>query len=230
MIVVLNITKYKGIALPMGFSSMMFFYIYLFFFKPKNSFCKLMGTGKNGTFDIVPDLGQWSFLSTWASEKDYYEFYNKSFIKKYTSLFGYQNFAFFLSPVKVHGLWDGIQPFEESNEKFKENENIAVLTRATIRLSKLIAFWSNVPKSSESLDQSPGFKYSLGVGEVPFIKQSTFSIWESEAEMINFAYKSHQHKKVILKTKKDNWYSEELFARFKLIKVEGIVLNHLEIK
>ena len=32
--------------------------------------------------------------------------------------------------------------------------------------------------------------------------------------MKNFAYNLHQHKDVIRKTHKENWYSEDMFTRF----------------
>jgi hypothetical protein len=62
---------------------------------------------------------------------------------------------------------------------------------------------------------SKGFIGSVGIGEIPFIKQATFSVWESKVDMKNFAYKLHEHTNVIAKTRKEKWYSEDLFVRFK---------------
>jgi hypothetical protein len=95
------------------------------------------------------------------------------------------------------------------------------LTRASIRLSKASQFWQNVPEVSKKMLEAKGYLYSIGIGEVPFLKQSTFSIWETEADMVNFAYKQREHAEVIKKTKKLDWYSEELFARFEIVKLNG---------
>lgn len=79
---------------------------------------------------------------------------------------------------------------------------IAVLTRATIRLSKLNSFWKNVDGVAQQMAGAHGLITSIGIGEVPFIKQATFSIWENKELMKAFAYQMHQHQDVIKKTKK----------------------------
>jgi heme-degrading monooxygenase HmoA len=52
---------------------------------------------------------------------------------------------------------------------------------------------------------------------MPWIKQATFSIWQSKAAMKQFAYQMKEHAEVIRKTRQDNWYSEEMFIRFKIL-------------
>ena len=64
---------------------------------------------------------------------------------------------------------------------------------------------------------SKGYVTSFGIGEAPLYRQATFSVWESVEDMKAFAYQSAEHREVIQKTRDENWYSEELFARFKLI-------------
>jgi ElaB/YqjD/DUF883 family membrane-anchored ribosome-binding protein len=38
-----------------------------------------------------------------------------------------------------------------------------------------------------------------------------------------FAYQMHQHQDVIKKTKKENWYSEDMFVRFIPIQTIGTI-------
>ena len=68
-----------------------------------------------------------------------------------------------------------------------------------------------------------GLITSIRIGEVPFIKQATFSIWESKESMKKFAYQMHQHQEVIKKTKKENWYSEDMFVRFIPLHTSGTI-------
>jgi hypothetical protein len=220
MIVVLHVAKYKGFKWIFGLLSMPVFHIYYFFHSKATPFFKLMGTGRNGTFDIIPDIYKWAIMTTWESEMSYFKFKNASFVHRYLDFFSEKQSSILLKPIKVHGLWDRQQPFEVTTEK-QESHEIAVLTRATIRVSKAIAFWKNVPAVSDTLNQTKGLKFSLGIGEVPFLKQATISFWESEIDMKAFAYQKNPHKNVISKTRTENWYSEELFARFSILKIEG---------
>jgi heme-degrading monooxygenase HmoA len=68
-----------------------------------------------------------------------------------------------------------------------------------------------------------GFITSIGIGEMPYIKQATFSVWESKEAMKQFAYQMAQHTAVIKKTKKENWYSEDMFVRFRPVKTFGSI-------
>ena len=220
MIVVLHVSKYKGIKFIFGFFSMALFHIFYFFNKKTTPFFKLMGTGRNGTFDLVPDIYKWAIMSTWVDLETFEAFRQSSFVHRYLDSFCEKQSFIYLKPLKVHGLWDNIQPFEV-NELAPSSPEIAVLTRATIRPSKAVSFWKNVPAVSDTLSTTPGLKFSLGIGEVPILKQATISFWASESEMKAFAYQKNPHKNVVSKTRTEHWYSEELFARFEILKIEG---------
>jgi heme-degrading monooxygenase HmoA len=98
---------------------------------------------------------------------------------------------------------------------------IVILTRATIRLSKLKSFWKNVDSIASQMANAKGFITSYGIGEIPWVKQATVSIWESKEDMKNFAYKMHNHAEVIKKTRQEKWYSEDMFVRFKIKEIAG---------
>jgi hypothetical protein len=50
---------------------------------------------------------------------------------------------------------------------------------------------------SKSLEGYDGLALSIGVGEWPLIQQATLSIWKTQAEMIDYAYKIEKHKEVV---------------------------------
>lgn len=203
-----------------GFLSMALFHIPLTFNR-KVLFYKLMGTGKNGSFDIEPDLSKWTILLFFRKEKpieeiDFHSITGR-FLIQWWKLFHVALRGYLLEPYNGHGTWDGRSfPGASPKEAIPEGK-IAVLTRATIRFSRLIAFWKAVPGASIQLNQQPGLLFSIGIGEIPFIKQATFSFWESEGHMKAYAYGQNNHKEVIRRTRKEAWYSEEMFLRFKVL-------------
>jgi heme-degrading monooxygenase HmoA len=202
----------------------------------KISFYKLLGTGKNGTFDKVPDLQQWAVLTVrsrepgdrrWEVSQDDGKLIAReflgNFISKWLSFFNCETYTLLLEPLESHGSWDGKKVFGELQVKNNYDEVIAVLTRATIRLNKLKYFWQNVAPVAEKMSTAKGFLFSAGIGEIPWKKQATFSIWQSKEDMKNFAYGMKEHSDVIKKTRKQDWYSEEMFTRFRIVHTSGIL-------
>ena len=97
------------------------------------------------------------------------------------------------------------------------SKKVVVLTRATLKISKLLRFWSFVNMASDAIKKAKGVEYFKGVGELPFIQQATVSIWKDEASINIFAYKNKNHSEIIRKTKRESWYREDMFTRFELI-------------
>lgn len=176
-----------------------------------------MGSGKNGTFDIYPDLNQWALLFTAESKT----ITVPVFFYRYWNFFKCDIKEFLLQPIEGHGLWDKKKVFGELPKQTGYSGSIAVLTRATIRLNRLKNFWGNVNRVASKMSAAKGLIISYGIGEVSWIKQATFSVWENEEAMKNFAYKMKEHADVIRKTRNENWYKEEMFVRFEIILVRG---------
>jgi hypothetical protein len=227
MITTLTIVRYPKWLAWAGFLSMAILRLPLWF-NNNISFWKLMGTGKNGSFDKTPDLSQWALICAFKTgnpslisaqlEENYHQkilthLYG-SFVFNWWKFWGCEIWTILLNPIEGHGLWDGKEVFGRLAKNTDYEGTLAVLTRATIRFNKMKSFWSNVAPVAQKMDHLEGFKGSFGIGEIPWMKQATFSIWESKLAMRNFAYKMKEHANVIQKTKKEDWYSEEMFVRF----------------
>jgi hypothetical protein len=128
---------------------------------------------------------------------------------------------FLLEPIEGFGLWNRKKVFGNLSKQTNFDGSIAVLTRATIKLNRLKNFWSNVESVSQKIPSAQGLIISYGIGELPWIKQATFSVWKDKDAMKNFAYAMSEHTDVIRKTRNENWYKEELFVRFRILSVKG---------
>ncbi len=199
------------------------------FFNRKISFYKLMGTGKNGTFDKVPDFNQWAILCVYKENQNHStSAFNPidllgRFIKNWFRLFSMETFTLQLEPIAGHGLWDGKNVFGSLDSNTNYNGPMATLTRATIRLTKMKHFWKHVAPIANKMTSAKGYVFSVGIGEVPWIKQATFSVWESVEDMKSFAYSMKEHREVVKKTRQEKWYSEDMFVRFKIISTQGLL-------
>lgn len=207
MICTLTIVRYPRWLGWAGLLSMALFRLPLLSGKDKGFF-KLMGCGKNGTFSKMPDWRQWAVLHTRTS--------TPSFITAWWRFFRCKVWQLELEPIEGHGSWNGKTVFGALQRETGYEGPVAVLTRATIRLSALKRFWQHVQGVSDVMQQAEGFVTSVGIGEVPWIRQATFSIWESKAAMKAFAYRMREHAAVVTATRKEKWYSEDLFVRFRI--------------
>lgn len=177
------------------------------------TFSKMLGSGRKG-FDIIPDFCQYTFLAHWENNKVAHDFFASSAFQNYaTQASGHYTIK--MQATQTHGKWDGIEPFRVSENIETEYAGpVVVLTRAKINIAKLFDFWRHVPKAHASLSQSKGVLLALGIGEKPLVEQATVSVWDSVESMKKFAYQQPGHREIVKRTRQQNWYSEELFARF----------------
>ena len=177
------------------------------------SFYRLMGSGKGMGFNPFPDWSVYSLLQVWESEEDANEFFRSSnLIDKYKS-HTLESYTLYMKNISSVGTWISKAPFEKGTN-LDSNLPIAIITRATIKWHWLFRFWKYVPTSQEPLDCNKGLIYTKGIGEVPIVQMATFSLWKNFDAVKEFAYNSKQHKEAIRKTRKNEWYKEELFSRF----------------
>jgi hypothetical protein len=195
-------------------------------FRRNIQFFKLMGCGKGEAFDFHPDWKRWAILAVHSdllmtgkgmTNLETFQILYGKLASAWIRIFRCRVRTVILEALDGHGRWDGKTPFLFSKEALTPGEKIAILTRATIRIKKLRTFWKNAKQFNHKLSNWEGLQFSLGIGEMPFLKQATFSIWENVESMKSFAYQSADHVATIQKTRSENWYREEMFIRFRVI-------------
>jgi heme-degrading monooxygenase HmoA len=129
-----------------------------------------------------------------------------------------------LKPISWQGAWGGRKPFAgaaASAPLGPDDGPLAILTRATIRPRRVRAFRAAARRVNAELARRPGLLAAIGLGEAPLFIQATFSLWASPRAVRGFAYQAPEHIEAMRRKTTEEWYSEELFARFRPIASYG---------
>ena len=198
----------------MGFS-------HLYFWKMKGLlFYKLFGSGTGEGFTPVLNPNVYAIMNVWENEEIAENSLASSIIFRKYKQRSKENWTLYLRPTKCWGSWDKNNPFQ-INKNQKQTYPVAALTRATIKTRILFKFWKHVPDISDRIGSNNNVLFKIGLGEIPWFHQVTFSIWPDQESMDQFARKDGPHSKAIEAVRKNKWFKEELYARFTIEKEVG---------
>ncbi len=191
---------------------------------PGLTFAKLLGTGNGHTFAPQDaDPHHWALLTCWDAPHAAKTLEYSRVIRRWDAAAA-ERVRISMTPQQSKGQWSGRQPFG-SKQRAVQNpdpgELVAGITRARIRWRQLPAFWKTLPSVVSPLPTQPGLIWSLGIGEAPIGLQGTFSLWRDVEAMHQFAHDTPGHREAIQQTRRTGWYSEELFARLRVVDVNG---------
>ena len=186
------------------------------------TFSKLLGTGDGRTFTLRDaDPHHWGLLATWRDAADAAAFEQGPVARSWGRIAS-ERLRVDLRPLSSRGEWAGRRPFGGPDPDTPAYDGpVAAVTRARIAPRQMLRFWRSVPPVSADLHRSPGLRLALGVGEAPVGLQGTFSLWESGSALTEFAHRRPAHVHAVRRTAELGWYTEELFARFAVLDVDG---------
>lgn len=179
---------------------------------PGLKFHKVLGSGYDGGFGLKPSTTRQGLLCAFANENDADNFLYKSPVAIAYQAHSREYLSVKLHPFSVKGTWAG-NKLVATRDGPLLGHPIAALTRASIRPSKASTFWSKAPPSEVSLANTHGCLLASGVGEAPYLRQATFSVWESVAHMDAYA-RTGAHLEAIKASMKGDYFSESMFVRF----------------
>lgn len=187
---------------------------------PGLRFGRLLGTGAGQTMTTSADLRRWAAFAVWDDVADLERFRRHHPLARRWDR-AEERFDVQLAPLGARGTWDGIDPLAGQHHAGAPDGPIAVLTRATVRWRSLPAFLRAVPPVDAHLGSVAGLLQAAGIGEWPVGRQATFSLWRDAEAMQRFSYRSAEHVEVVRRTRDEDWYGEELFARFAPVRWRG---------
>ncbi|WP_232822938.1 spheroidene monooxygenase [Oceanibium sediminis] len=188
---------------------------------PELRFFKLMGAGTGEGFTPKPDTGAVALLLVWddlATARR--ALASLPVLARYRARADEQ-MVLHLETQSVWGAWSGQAPFRPATGPERCAGPVVALTRATVRPTRLAQFWRRVPDISAAIGSDPNVLFKIGVGEVPWLHQMTFSIWPDLGAMAQFARANGPHARAIRAVRDGDWFAEELYARFALVEASG---------
>jgi heme-degrading monooxygenase HmoA len=188
---------------------------------PGVRFAKLLGTGRGTRMAASMDLRRWAAFCTWDSAEALEAFRRQHRLWRWWDDHADERYDVTLEPLGAHGSWDGVDPTAGARTGSDVGGPIAVLTRATVRWRRVPAFTRSVPAVDRTLAGTDGLLAAVGIGEAPVGRQATFSLWRDADAVRSFAYRSAEHADVIRRTRDQEWYGEEWFARFRPVDRSG---------
>ena len=186
---------------------------------PDIGFWKLFGSGTGEGFTPIPNTAVYAILATWPNESIARNRLEQTRIFRRYASRASETWHLFLAATSVRGVWSGVQPFAVSATP--QAGPLAAMTRATIKPRILPKFWGRVPAISDVIGTDPNVAFKIGIGEVPWLHQVTFSIWPNTEAMAAFARADGPHARAIQAVRDGAWFHEELYARFQILGEAG---------
>lgn len=182
-------------------------------------FWKLCGSGTGEGFTPRPNWQVWGILAVWPDEAAARADVTDAPVFRRWRARAAEAWTIFLAPASARGQWSGRCPFHAVG--MPATGPLAALTRATVRPARALRFWSRVPDISAMIGTDPNVMLKIGLGEVPLLHQITFSIWPDSDTMARFARGNTAHGRAISAVRAEDWFSEELYARFRILDTIG---------
>jgi len=180
-------------------------------------FVRVLGTGRGSATTASVQPERTALFCVWRNDADLSRFVDERFSDVGDAHAVREAWHVGLHSAGGHGTWRGRavpELIEHAAPGSAETGPLIVLTRANVRLASWRRFHRAGVAVDEQLQSAAGLRAVVGVGELPVGSLATFSVWDSMEAMRNFAVRTDRHRDVVARTRRENWYGEEMFARF----------------
>ncbi len=185
---------------------------------------KVMGSGHGGGFSLRPSATHQGLICTFTHLDLAMKFLGSFWVQAYRDR-ARELWSGVLSVQSARGHWDKQAWLPTSTDALGETGDtqgpFAVLTRASIVPTKTMAFWRYAPAAQAGLSQSEGCLLSMGLGEAPLVRQCTFSLWQHQSAMLQYAHQG-AHQLASAAAYKHQFFSESMFVRMQVLHMSGV--------
>lgn len=174
---------------------------------------RLMGTGQGDDTAPSVDVRRRAVFALWRSEEHLDRFLERSpVVRRWQH--ADEVWQVRLRSRGGHGAWAGVQVMAGLEPAHRPDGPVGIITRADVERSAWRRFAAAGRPVNDELRRAAGLLAVVGVGEAPVGRQATFSLWRSLEDALAFADGMPAHRDVVRRTRTEQWYGEELFARF----------------
>ena len=187
-------------------------------------FWRLLGTGRSSNTGPSIDARRTAVFAVWRDAASA-ERFEASMASRWDRLA--ESYHLRMVAIAGHGSWNGfdvigaVRPAGPLRGRPSTAGPIVVITRAEVRVRHLRRFVVAARQVSRELNRTPGLLAVCGIGEAPIGRQATLSVWRSAAHVDAFGSRAGRHREAVTRTRRDGWYGEELFARFRPVGSRG---------
>lgn len=175
-------------------------------------FWRLLGTGRGSSTAPGVDLLRSALFAVWRDETALERFLDTHPIaRRWTG--ADEAWHVRLRGLGGHGAWRGFD-VTAGLTPGRADEAVVILTRAQVRWRSWPAFAEASRTVDDAARDGAGMIDVVGIGEAPFGRLGTFSVWESLHSASAFAAHDPAHHDMVARTRSEHWFGEELFARF----------------
>ncbi len=174
-------------------------------------FHKVLGSGYEGGFGLRPSFTRHGVMAFFADDACARAFLAGSFVAGYRK-HASELFCAVLTPVSSRGSWNGFT-LDLPARTLPADMAVAALTRGSINPLRAPLFWRKAAPAQAAVEHAPGCQLAVGLGEAPFLRQATFSLWDSVAAMDAYARRG-AHLAAIKASHEQGFFTESMFVRF----------------
>jgi hypothetical protein len=175
-------------------------------------FWRVLGTGRGDDTGPSADVRRTALFAVWEDAAALDRFVTSSSLARRWQ-HADEAWGVRLRGAGGHGRWRGVDVLD-GLEPAVGGGPVAIITRADVRARSWRRFRRAGGPVSDELSGADGLLAVVGIGEAPIGRLGTFSLWRDLDAARAYATGMPRHRDVVRRTRAEDWYGEELFARF----------------